>query len=81
MAGDKNVSQTWQLALVIRPFAVRTPSGIQRFQVDQAIEVPTERMKELSRKGLACALLFSPDQPEGYAIRRISHAYPSHYLN
>lgn len=81
MAGSRTLNQKWQLALVICHFAVKTPSTLQTFHPDQVIEVPAEKMRELSRKGLAYPLLFSPDQAGRFDIRIITPAYHSHNLN
>ena len=69
MGCNRTVSQKWQLALVIQPFAVKTPSGIKTFHPDQIVEVPQDKMLQLSKKGLVCPLLFSPEQDISY----ISH--------
>jgi len=57
----------WQLVLVLQSFAVRTSSEIQRFHPDQIVEVPKEKIRELTKKGLACPLIFTPDHVHVYA--------------
>ena len=51
----------WQMALVVQPIAVKSPNGVQLFNVDQVIDVPKKRVRDLQRRGYICPLVFSLD--------------------
>ncbi|MFX1238439.1 MAG: hypothetical protein ACFE8P_12065 [Promethearchaeota archaeon] len=48
-------------------FAVKSSSGIQRFENNQIIEVPRTRIKDLNRKGLVLPLVISPSRWNEFA--------------